>query len=148
MSFVFSTARATTKNIYNLYEQGSPKRGCLFFWTKEGAEVYRDKDPKGNPGIPGIDLFRAFRPAVFLFPACGRGVSRAVCPSAPHRKRGGNRLGLHPWGRALCRLRVLPVPRDDCGAVCLGLDQIHASQLQAVGIPKQLPVCRSLPEYH
>ena len=46
MSFVFSTARATTKNIYNLYEQGSPKRGCLFFGPKKELKSIEIKIPK------------------------------------------------------------------------------------------------------
>lgn len=57
MSFAFSTVRVITKNIYSLYQQGSPKRGCLFYGSKKELKSIEVKIPKE---------IREYREAIFF----------------------------------------------------------------------------------
>ena len=70
---------------------------------------YRSKSTKGNTGLPGVHLFRPLHQAVSLLPFGGGRSGGHLLRPAPLCGERGSGLDVHPWGCALCRLRVLPL---------------------------------------
>ena len=73
----------------------------------KGVKQYRSKSTKGNPGLSGIHLFRAFHPTVYLFLTCSRGSSRSVFWFAPADWQRRSWLDVHSWSSSIRCLRLL-----------------------------------------
>ena len=85
---------------------------------------YRNQNTERSPRLPRKHLFRAEHPAVYLLGAGGRrGRGYLLCLAAVCGHRG-NRLDVHLGRCAVCRLRVLYIPRHDRRTDALGMVQI------------------------
>ena len=93
-----------------------------------GGGFYRNQNTERSPRLPRKHLFRAEHAAVYLLGAGGRRSGghllrlTAVCW---HR---GNRLDVHLGRRAVCRLRLFHLPRNDRRAGALGVVQVRNPQ--------------------